>query len=59
VKRVLGRQLAFSLCPTRLRHGGIALAQRLHFFDPDTGLAIYGEGDTARAADVSLAASPG
>ena len=32
--------------------------KRLHFFDPDTGLAIYGEGDPRRAAQPSLAGVP-
>jgi multiple sugar transport system ATP-binding protein len=32
--------------------------RRLHFFDPDTGLAIYGEGDPRRAAQPSLASAP-
>jgi multiple sugar transport system ATP-binding protein len=32
--------------------------KRLHFFDPDTGLAIYGEGDPRRAAQPALAGVP-
>jgi multiple sugar transport system ATP-binding protein len=32
--------------------------KRLHFFDPDTGLAIYGDADPRRAARPSLAAAP-
>jgi multiple sugar transport system ATP-binding protein len=32
--------------------------RRLHFFDLDTGLAIYGEGDPRRAAQASLAGAP-
>jgi multiple sugar transport system ATP-binding protein len=32
--------------------------KRLHFFDPETGLAIYGEGDPRRAAQPSLAGVP-
>jgi len=32
--------------------------KRLHFFDPETGLAIYGEGDRLRAAQPSLAGAP-
>jgi multiple sugar transport system ATP-binding protein len=32
--------------------------KRLHFFDPDTGLAIYGEGDPRQAARSSLVGAP-
>jgi multiple sugar transport system ATP-binding protein len=32
--------------------------KRLHFFDPDTGLAIFGEDDARRAAGASVAGAP-
>ena len=32
--------------------------ERLHFFDPDSGLAIHGERDPGRAAQPSLAGAP-
>ena len=32
--------------------------KRLHFFDAETGLAIYGKGDPRRAAEPSLAGAP-
>jgi hypothetical protein len=35
----------------------VVKTKRLHFFDPDTGPAIYGDGDP-RAARPALAAAP-
>jgi multiple sugar transport system ATP-binding protein len=47
---------------TRAREGEplrlVVNTKRLHFFDPDTGLAIYGEADPRRAAQPSLAVAP-
>jgi multiple sugar transport system ATP-binding protein len=47
---------------TKAREGGrlrlVVNTKRLHFFDADTGLAIYGEAEPRRAAQPSLAGAP-
>jgi multiple sugar transport system ATP-binding protein len=55
VARVHPRTKAREGEPLRL----VVNTKRLHFFDADTGLAIYGDGELPRASRASHAAAPG
>jgi len=54
VARVHPQTKARDGTPVRL----VVNTRRLHFFDPDSGLAIYGEGERRRETEPSLACAP-